>query len=205
MFSQIPRCFQSAIVVVALTCSVSAAQAQETDDGFVGVGEYPWEGWHGPLADGLHGLRFGTGGFEVNSTMREKGLEPSHARSHTLRFEGDVLGAPAELVAGFTTARPSASDAQLRAVQIRWLFRGLPQAGMRRFEQLDAMLAARYGEPVLVHDDGVNDLETGAGASRRLYYGPEARAWLELEALGRQRYALLIRLESPQLPMPEED
>lgn len=203
MFPQILRCFQSAILVLAILAPPAGAQLPE-EDGFVAVGEYPWEGWYGPLADGLHGLRFGTGGFEVNATMREKGLRPSNARSGTLRFEGAVLGANAELVAEFTGSRPSSSDAELRAIQIRWLLRGLPQQGMRLFDQLDRMLAGRYGTPVLQEDDGMSDLESGSGARRRLYYGPEARAWLELEAQGRQRYALLIRLECPQLPKPED-
>jgi hypothetical protein len=205
MFPQIRRGFQHAILLLLIVVSVAGSQPLEDEDGFVGVGEYPWEGWNGPLGDGLYGLRFGTGGFEVNATMREKGLDPSHSRLGTLRFEGDVLGANAELLAEFTADRTIDPGSQLRAIQIRWLLRGLPQQGMRLFGQLDEMLALRYGNPVLAEDDGLAALENGGGAMRRLYYGPEARAWLELEAQGRQRYALLIRIECPQLPRPTQD
>ncbi len=200
MFSQIRPRFQLAILILLL-CAGPVAGAQD-EDGFESVGDYPWVGWFGPLSDGLHGLRFGTGGFEVNRVMKEKGLTAIRARSYTLRFEGDVLGATGELIAGFTAKRPSASAAALRVIQIRWIFRGRPQRGLGLFEKLDGLLASRYGKPVLHRDDGISHLETGAGSYQRLYYGPEAQAWLEYAALGGQEFALLIRLECPQLPDP---
>jgi hypothetical protein len=210
MFSQIRLRIQLAILMVILLLGASSAPgtqdeaASPDEEGFASVGDYPWVGWFGPLSDGLHGLRFGTGGFEVNRVMKEKGLSGSPARPYTLRFEGDVLGEMAELIGGFTTQRPSASAASLRVIQIRWVFRGLPQRGMKLFGKLDGMLASRYGEPVVSREDGLSDLETGAGRYQRLYYGREVRAWLELAALGGQQYALIIRMECPQLPDPEK-
>jgi hypothetical protein len=208
MFSQIRPRIQLAILILLL-CARPAVGTQDEagspdEDGFASVGGYPWVGWFGPLSDGLHGMRFGTGGFEVNRVMKEKGLAASQARPYTLRFEGKVLGEMAELVAGFTTQRPSASAASLRVIQIRWVFRGLPQRGLKLFGRLDGLLASRYGTPVLSREDGISDLETGAGKYQRLYYGPEARAWVELAALGGQEYALIIRTECPQLPDPEK-
>jgi hypothetical protein len=202
MFSQIRYRFQLAILILIL-CVGSATGVQD-EDGFESVGDFPWVGWNGPLSDGLHGLRFGTGGFEVNRVMKEKGLASTRARSYTLRFEGEVLGASAELIAGFTAERPSASAASLRAIQIRWIFRGRPQRGFGFFENLDGMLMSRYGKPVLHEDDALSDLENGSGTFQRLYYGPQVQAWLEYAALGFQEYALLIRLECPQLPDPEK-
>jgi hypothetical protein len=202
MFSQIRPRIQLAILILLL-CVGPATGAQD-ETGFESAGDFPWVGWFGPLSDGLHGLRFGTGGFEVNRVMKEKGLSSIHARSYTLRFEGEVLGAMAELIAGFTTERPSASAASLRAIQIRWIFRGRPQRGFGLFERLDGLLASRYGKPVLSQEDGISDLENGSGAFQRLYYGPEVQAWLEYTALGGQEFALLIRMECPQLPDPEK-
>lgn len=202
MFSQIRPRFQLAILILVL-CVVPATGAQD-EDGFQSVGDYPWVGWFGPLSDGLHGLRFGTGGFEVNRVMKEKGLIAMRARPYTLRFEGEVLGTTAEVIAEFTAKRPSARVAALRVIQIRWIFRGRPQRGLGVFESLDGMLASRYGKPVLHREDGLSDLETDAGVYQRLYYGPEAQAWLEYAALGGQEFALLIRMKCPQLPDPED-
>lgn len=204
MFPQILRPFQFAILVLVLATSVAVAQ-DDTDDGFVSVGEYPWEGWNGPLADGIYDLRFGTGGFEVTAAMRARGLEPASARPHTLRFEGEILDTPAEVLTEFTGSQPSASDAQLRVIQVRWGLRGLPQKGARLFREIEQELEARYGRPVLKRDDGLAALENGSGSLQRLYYGPEARTWLELSALGRQRYTLVVRMESPQLEERDED
>ena len=128
MIPQIRPRIQLAILILLLC--VGPATAAPDEDGFESVGDFPWIGWVGPLADGLHGLRFGTGGFEVNRVMKEKGLKSIRARPYMLRFEGEVLGEMAELIAGFTTQRPSASSSSLRVIQIRWIFRGRPQHGL---------------------------------------------------------------------------
>jgi hypothetical protein len=201
MFSQIRSLCHFGLVILLVA---APALAQDDEDGFVSVGDYPWVGFYGPLSDGLHGLRFGMGGFEVNRILREKGMEPANARPYTLRFEGQVLGQPAEVVAEFDQSSPASPGANLRVVQIRWDFRGLPQNGFRYFSRLDEMLASRYGKPVLVKDDGMQNLDTGNGRLQRLYYGPQARAWLEYQALRRQEYVLMIRIECPQLPKPED-
>lgn len=206
MFSQNRSRIQLAILILILCAGPAAGTQDEVvppdDEGFASVGNYPWVGWYGPLSDGLHGLRFGTGGFEVNRVMKEKGLLGSRARPYMLRFEGKILGAQGELIASFTTPRPSNSAASLRVIQIRWVLRGLPQPGLKLFGKLDEMLASRYGKPVLHREDGIHKLENGAGKHQRLYYGPEAQAWLELAALGGQEFALIIRMECPQLPDP---
>jgi hypothetical protein len=188
-------------MVIFLLCSPALAQE---DDGFVSVGDYPWVDFQGPLSDGLHGLRFGMGGFEVNQILREKELQPANARPYTLRYAGEILGENAELIAEFDEERPSRTGANLRVVQIRWEFRGLPQNGFRYFTRLDEMLASRYGKPVLVRDEGMQNLDSGDGQLQRLYYGPQARAWLEFAAIRRQEYLLTIRIECPQLPKPED-
>lgn len=200
MFSQIRSLIYSGMVIFLVA---SPALAQD-EDGFVSVDDYPWIGFVGPLSDGLHGLRFGMGGFEVNRIMRDKGLEPATARPYTLRFEGDVLGEGAEIIAEFDRSSPSSSGANLRVVQIRWNFEGLPQKGFRFFNRLDEMLASRYGTPVLKKDDGMANLDTGSGRLQRMYYGQQARAWLEYVAIRRQEFALMIRIECPQLPKPED-
>jgi hypothetical protein len=203
MFSQILTRGQFAILILLLAAVPAAGQELEDEDGFISVGDYPWVGYVGPLSDGLHGLRFGMGGFEVNRIMREKGLEPANARPHTLRFEGSVLGHPAELITEFTRERAIDPLAELRVVQIRWNFQGLPQQGFSFFEKLDEMLATRYGKPVLKKDEGMQNLDSGDGRLQRLYYGPQAQAWLEYSAIRRQEYALMIRIECPQLPKPD--
>lgn len=204
MFPHLRARIQFLILAALLLPATTFAQLED-EDGFRSVGDFPWVGWYGPISDGLHGLRFGTDGFEVNRVMREKGLQPSHARDYTLRFGGDVLGEPAEIVTWFTTERPSAPGSALRVVQIRWVMRGLPSQSMKLFGRLDAMLLARYGDPVHAKDEPVSKLENGAGRTERLYYGTSARAWLELSGQASQEYALLIRIECPQLPDPEED
>ena len=204
MFSQILVRGQFAMLIFLLVASPGAAQDMDDEGGFIPVGDYPWVGFVGPLSDGLHGLRFGMGGFEVNRIMREKDLEPANARPYTLRFWGDVMGQPAELIAEFTDERPSHPGASLRVVQIRWNFRGLPQQGFNYFQKLDEMLASRYGRPVLKVDDGMQNLDTGDGRLQRLYYGTQAQAWLEYSAIRRQEFALMIRIECPQLPKPED-
>ena len=201
MFSQIRSLIYFGMVIFLVA---SPALAQDDDDGFVSVGDYPWIGFVGPLSDGLHGLRFGMGGYEVLRILREKGLEPATARPYTLRFEGEVLGEDAEIIAEFDRERPSSPGASLRVVQIRWNFRGLPQNGFRYFTRLDEMLASRYGKPVLEKDDGMANLDTGSGRLQRMYYGQQARAWLEYVAIRRQEFALMIRIECPQLPKPED-
>jgi len=200
MFAHSPACFQILFVIALLLPVGATAQTPSDDGGFASVGDFPWVGWHGPLSDGLHGLRFGTTGFMVNRVMREKGLEPSNARPYTLRFGGKVLGEQAELLVSFTTAKPSAPNTQLRAVQIRWVLRGLLAQSLDLFGRLDSMLSDRYGTAVHSRQDAVADLEAGSGNYQRLYYGPEATAWLELAAQGHLQYALLIRIECPQLP-----
>ena len=201
MFSQIRPLIYFGMVMLIVSVPVAA---QDDEAGFDSVGDYPWVGFQGPLSDGLHGLRFGMGGFEVNRVLREKELEPANARPYTLRFEGEVLGQPAEIIAEFDQSRPSTPGASLRVVQIRWDFRGLPQNGFRYFNRLDELLASRYGRPVLEKDDGMANLDTGSGRLQRLYYGPQARAWLEYVAIRRQEYALMIRIECPQLPKPDD-
>jgi hypothetical protein len=200
MFSQIRLPIYVWIVILLISGPVTAQE----EDGFVSVGDYPWVGFVGPLSDGLHGLRFGMDGFQVNRILRDKQLEPANARPYTLRFEGDVLGESAEIVAEFDRDRPSTPGANLRVVQIRWDFRGLPQNGLRYFTRLNDMLASRYGAPVLEKDDGMANLDTASGRLQRLYYGPQARAWLEYVAIRRQEYLLMIRIECPQLPKPED-
>jgi hypothetical protein len=200
MFSQIRTL---GYLWMALLLLAAPAVAQDDEDGFRSVGDYPWVDFHGPLSDGLHGLRFGMDGFAVNRILREKGLEPANARPYTLRFTGDVLGQAAELVAEFDAENPSRSGASLRVVQIRWIFRGLPQQGFRYFTRLDEMLATRYGKPVMQKDEGMQNLDAGEGQLQRLYYGPQAQAWLEYAAIRRQEFALMIRIECPQLPKPE--
>ena len=201
MVSQIRPLFYFGIVI--LLCAASAS-AQEGDRGFVSVGDYPWIGFQGPLSDGLHGLRFGMDGFEVNRILREKGLEPANARPYTLRFEGQVLGQAAELIAEFDEEQASSPGASLRVVQIRWNFQGLPQGGFRYFTRLNEMLASRYGNPVMEKDAGMQNLDSGQGRLQRLYYGPQAQAWLEYMAIQRQEYVLMIRIECPQIPKPED-
>ena len=202
MVSHIARRIQFLILVAVLAAQPAPAQ---DDDGFRSAGDFPWVGWVGPLSDGLHGLRFGMTGFEANRVMREKGLEPANARPFTLRFEGDVLGRPAELMSEFTTSRPSDPGTSLRVVQIRWRFRGLPGPVVTHFGKLERMLASRYGTPVLSEEDGLNALEAGSGTYKRLYYGPQAKAWLELSTIRIQEFAVLIRIECPQLPAPKSD
>jgi hypothetical protein len=204
MFAQIFRSFQFRVAMAALLPAVLAAPVLAQDDGFLAAGDYPWIGWYGPVADGLYGLRFGTGAFEVSEKMEAKGLRTSHPRPYTLRFEGRILGEQGGLVAEFTTARPGAKESRLRAVQIRWILRGLPKGPLKLFDSLDQMLHQRYGEPVDSRQDGPAALENGRGVYHRLFYGPEARALLELEALGQLEYSLVIRIECPQLPDPRE-
>jgi hypothetical protein len=50
----------------------------------------------------------------------------------------------------------------------------------------------------------MQNLDSGDGQLQRLYYGPQARAWLEFAAIRRQEYLLTIRIECPQLPKPED-
>jgi hypothetical protein len=204
MFSQILRFGQCALLILLIVAPATAQDMSQDDEGFVSVGDYPWVDWVGPLSDGLHGCRFGMTGFEVNRILQEKGLKSANARPYTLRFQGHVLGQTAEVIAEFTKAGPSRPGSSLRVMQIRWDFRGLPQHGYSYFQRLEEMLGSRYGTPVLEKDAGVVNLDSGQGTLQRLYYGQQARAWLEFKAIRRQEYVLLIRIECPQLPKPED-
>ena len=60
-------------------------------------------------------------------------------------------------------------------------------------------MARRYGEPVLSEDDGFAALDTGDGLVRKVYFGREARAQVELQAYRPERYYLVLALVNPQL------
>ncbi|HKK70678.1 MAG TPA: hypothetical protein VKA86_05625 [Candidatus Krumholzibacteria bacterium] len=160
----------------------------------------PWEGWYGPLADGLIGLRFGMDRFVVLRTMADReDLESSAARDGQLRFEGRFLGQAAEVLLDFTEPTPGDHTGRLHRIQVQWRLFGLPSRPLRLYEQLDGLLAARYGDPVSEHDDGFAALDSGDGLVRRVYVGPEARAQVQIEAYRSQRYWVILALESPQL------
>mgnify|MGYP006277772871 CR=1 FL=1 len=159
-----------------------------------------WEGWYGPPADGLIGLRFGMDRFVVLRTMADRDdLESRAARDGQLRFEGRFLGETAEVLLDFTEPSDVDRTGRLRRIQVQWRLFGLPNRPLSLYDRLDGLLAARYGDPVSEHDDGYAALDSGDGLVRRMYVGPEARAQVQIEAYRSQRYWVILALESPQL------
>ncbi len=194
-------------VAVAGVHTPASAQDAVSDDPYdvlddTGVPDprQPWEGWYGPPADGLIGLRFGMDRFVVLRTMADRDdLESRAARDGQLRFEGRFLGATAEVLLDFTEPSTGDRTGRLRRIQVQWRLFGLPNRPLSLYDRLDGLLAARYGGPVSEHDDGYAALDSGDGVVRRMYVGPEARAQVQIEAYRPQRYWVILALESPQL------
>lgn len=208
-----------AVVAAGLALALSAASGQATepsDDPFdvleqdAGAPDpqRPWIGWYGPFTDGLVDLRFGMDRFTALRVARDRGLDGQPARDGELRFEGEFLGERAELRLTFTMPETDDDGApiddgirrgQLRRIQITWSLFGLPHKPLKLFEQLDGLMAKRYGEPVLSEDDGFSALDVGDGVVRSVYFGREARAQVEVQAYRPERYYVVIALENPQL------
>ena len=159
----------------------------------------PWVGWHGPLDDGLLGLRFGMDRFAVGRNLRERGLQGLPARAQTQRFEGKILGHTGEVLTDFRPDVQAPKGERLSRIQIAWRIDGLPNRALDLFESLRTMLEARYGDPLLSEEDGYSALDSGWGSFRRGYAGPQARALLVVEAIRNQRFRVVILVESPQL------
>lgn len=201
-------------LVGALAGPVAYAQAPDgdpfevLDDHGAPDPSQPWIGWYGPFGDGLLGLRFGMDRFVALRLMRDRGLDSRPAREGELRFEGEFLGETAEVGLEFTRTRfddagdpidDGIANGQLRRIQVTWQLLGLPHKPLRLFERLDGLLAARYGTPVLEEDDGFTALDVGDGLVRKVYFGREVRAQVELRAYRPKRYYLVLALENPQL------
>lgn len=162
----------------------------------------PWVGWHGPLDDGLLGLRFGMDRFSVARVLRERGLSGRHSREHTLLFGGTILSRNGEILTEFRPDPTAPNGERLSRIQLMWTIEGVPHGALGLFERLDAMLRSRYGEPRMVEEDGFAALDSGWGQYVRGYVGTQAKAVLHLESTRRERYRLLLSLESPQLHVP---
>lgn len=162
-------------------------------------GSQPWVGWHGPLDDGLLGLRFGMDRFAVSRILRERDLEGRPSRPQTQRFEGSILGHPGEVLTEYRPDPHAPTGERLSRIQIMWRIDGLPNRAVELFGKLEGMLASRYGEPLLAEDDGYAALDNGWGKNRRGFVGTQAKALLEVEAVRSQRFRVVISLESPQL------
>jgi hypothetical protein len=162
----------------------------------------PWVGWHGPLDDGLLGLRFGMDRFTVGRILRERELRGRSSRAHMLRFEGSVLSRNGEVLVEFRPDSATPNGERLSRIQIIWTIEGVPHGALSLFERLDGMLRSRYGEARLVEEDGFAALDNGWGQYRRVYAGPQAKALLHLESTRQERYRLTLHLESPQLQVP---
>lgn len=162
-------------------------------------GSQPWVGWHGPLDDGLLGLRFGMDRFAVSRILRERGLDGRPSRPQTQRFEGPILGHPGEVLTEFRPDAQAPTGERLSRIQIMWRIDGLPNRAVELFGKLEGMLVSRYGDPLLSEDDGYAALDNGWGKNRRGYVGTQAKALLEVEAIRSQRFRVVLSLESPQL------
>lgn len=219
-FRRVPFVWSIAACLVFFGPAPSAQGQTTTDDPFDVLDEsgapdprQPWIGWYGPFSDGLIGLRFGMDRFVALRLLRDRGLEGRPAREGLLRFEGEFLGETAEVSLEFTRTQfddagdpidDGIANGQLRRIQVTWQLLGLPHKPLRLFERLDGLLTARYGEPVLAEDDGFTALDVGDGLVRKVYFGREARAQLELQAYRPHRYYLVLALENPQLsPEPQ--
>ena len=163
------------------------------------VDAQPWVGWHGPIDDGLLGLRFGMDRFATARSLRERGLEGQHSRSQTQLFGGQVLGHSGEVLTEFRPDTQAPTGERLSRIQIMWRIDGLPNRAMALFERLDGLLASRYGTPLLAEEDGYAALDNGWGSFQRGYVGPQAKAYLVVEAIRNQRFRVVLSLESPQL------
>ena len=161
--------------------------------------DQPWIGWHGPFVDGLIGLRFGMDRVSALRVARDRDLISRAARDGQMRFEGEFLGEPAEVLLDFTEADDPGASGHLHRIRVQWNLFGLPQRPLALFGRLDGMLASRYGDPVRTQDDGFTALDRGDGLVRKLYFGPETRAQVDLQAYRPQRYYVILALENPQL------
>ena len=203
------------LVAFVLVAATATGVRAEDDDPFDVIDELsgpdpqrPWVDWYAPFTDGLIDLRFGMDRFVVLRLLRERGLEGQPARDGELRFEGELLGEQAEVRLEFSRTRYDDAGVpiddgikvgQLRRIQVTWQLLGLPHKPLRLFERLDGLMARRYGEPVLSEDDGFAALDTGDGLVRKVYFGREARAQVELQAYRPERYYLVLALVNPQL------
>jgi len=160
------------------------------------VAQDPWEGWVGPPADGIWGLRFGMDRATVDATLVARGLQEAHARAGTMRHIGRENGRTLEVLTLFDA---DARGDRLYRIQVRWDdMDGSPERAQRFFDAWDEWLSGRYGGP-LFRTDGGSDLLTGSGASLRLYQGTEMQAILELKAPRPGRLDLTLLLDYPQL------
>ncbi len=164
------------------------------------VVEEPWQGWHGPPADGAYGVRFGMDRFMVGEILVSKGLKARGSRSGTQRYAGKIGGRPAELVAEFHDDAAGGLGGRLMRIQIRWkeLGGGAGRA-LALFHSHAERLAKNYGAPMVEQDTNASELETGRGVAKRLFRGVEAQTVLELKASRPRRYDLTILIDSPQI------
>lgn len=160
------------------------------------VAQDPWEGWVGPPADGLWGLRFGMDRVTVDARLQEIGLRQAHARTGTMRHAGHLEDRSLEVV---TLYHEDARGERLYRIQVRWDdLQGPPEKSIRLFDRWDQWLQERYGWPLLESGAG-SGLLTGSGASLRLYQGPEMQAILELKSPRPGRIDMALILDHPQL------
>ncbi len=186
-----------ALCVAFVFGATASATAQDV------VRALPWEGWYGPFADGAFGLRFGMDRATVARIADEHAWKVLASRDRTLRYEARVAGLKGEVLLLFLD--DGGADGRLREIRVSWTLDGLPQRPWRLYQRLVELLEKRYGEAVAVQEeDGRQSLDTGRGIFRRLYYGEETKALVELRAVRPEHFLLVYRLENPQLE-PESD
>jgi hypothetical protein len=160
----------------------------------------PWQGWYGPPADGIYGIRFGMDRLAVDEVVRGLGLQERPGRPTSLRYEGRLEGRSVELVCDFLDAAADRARSPLYRIQLLWRdISGGTRGPLTLFSRLDARLAGRYGDPRLRRNSTEGKLSTAEGIYLRIYEDVEVHAQLELRAQAPERYYVRLELDYPQL------
>jgi hypothetical protein len=159
-----------------------------------------WNNWHGPLADGWLGLRFGMGRFEVARRVEGLGLKSENSRTGTMRHQGKLDKKSVQVVTDFVEDRHSGRSGRLHHIELIW-----PEVDLTAdraygsFEAVASLLEARYGPPFYEQNGGRSTIINAGGRILQVYRGPEMQAVLEIESAARGRYNMRLVLDSPQL------
>lgn len=165
-----------------------------------GAQDPQWTNWHGPVADGWLGLRFGMGRVQVSRWIEGLGLKAENSRAGTMRHRGKLSKKRVQVVTGFVEDRYSGRNGRLHHIELIWPEVDLtPSRAYESFQALEARLKERYGDPFFEDNGGRVTIINGGGRILQVYQGPEMQAVLEIESAARGQFNMRLVLDSPQL------
>jgi hypothetical protein len=159
-----------------------------------------WESWHGPVADGWLGLRFGMGRFEVARRVESLGLKAENSRAGTMRHQGKLEKKSVQVITDFVEDRQSGRIGRLHHIELIWPEVDLTaDRAYASFQAVLSLLETRYGPPFYEQNGGRSTIINAGGRILQVYRGPEMQAVVEIESVARGRYNMRLVLDSPQL------